>query len=153
MEVRTWRQSRHAGFKIRARQGPGGVSRHEAVEEESMACTIVDREGSRITIKISGKVKRAELYQVEKEAIGVIRAEGKVRLFVLLEGFQGWDNAGDWEDTSFQNQYDDQIEKIAIVGDRRWQELVEVFVGKGLRSVDIRYFTPSQTALARAWIS
>jgi hypothetical protein len=117
-----------------------------------MPCEIVEKEEGLLTIKIGGVLKRAELAQVEKIAIEAMGLARKIRFLVLTENFQGWDNKDNWEDVSFQSEYDPQIERIAIVGEKRWQELAEVFVGKGLRSMDIRYFTPSDTAIARAWI-
>jgi len=77
----------------------------------------------------------------------------KMRIFIIIESFQGWDNKDNWEDVSFQSRYDAQIEKIAIVGEKRWQEPAVIFAGQGLRSVDIRYFAPSEIAAARAWIA
>jgi hypothetical protein len=118
-----------------------------------MACDIVGKQGGLITVRISGLLKWAEFAQTEKAAIEAMRAGGKVRFLILTENFQGWDSKGDWGGLLMQTRYDDQIEKIAIVGEPRWQELVEVFTGKGLRSVEIRYFTPLQAALAKAWVA
>jgi len=117
-----------------------------------MPCEIVEKEKGLITLKISGKLKRAELAQAEKVAIEVMGSTNKIKLLVLTENFQGWDNKDNWEDVSFQSEYDSQIEKIAIVGEKRWQELAEVFTGKGLRAVDIRYFSPAEASVARIWI-
>jgi hypothetical protein len=117
-----------------------------------MPCEIVGNQDGLITFKISGLLKRAELAQAEKTAIATMGSIPRIRFLVLVENFQGWDNKDNWEDVSFQSEYDNQIEKIAIVGEKRWQELAEVFVGKGLRSIDIRYFITSETALAKAWI-
>ena len=117
-----------------------------------MPCEIVEKGEGLITIRIGGILKRAELAQAEKIAIEAMGSAHKVKFLILVENFQGWDNKGDWGDVSFQWRYDDQIEKIAIVGEKRWQDLAEAFVGKGLRSMEIRYFTPSETAVARSWI-
>ncbi len=116
-----------------------------------MPCEIVETAGSHITVKISGVLKKAELVQAEKVAIEVMRSGGKVQFLLLVENFQGWDKRDDWGDLSFQSRHDEQIEKIAIVCEERWQEFAEVFAGKGHRSVEIRHFTPDQTALAGAW--
>ncbi len=116
-----------------------------------MPCEILEKDGRHITVKISGVLKRAELEQAENSAIEVMGSGSKVQILMLVENFQGWDKRDDWGDLSFQSRYDDQIEKIAIVCEKRWQELAEVFAGKGRRSVDIRHFTPAQTALASAW--
>jgi hypothetical protein len=105
-----------------------------------MACEIVEKGEDLIAIKISGVLRRAELAQAEKVAIEVMKSAHKIKFLILTENFQGWNNRDNWEDVSFQSKYDQQIEKIAI------------FVGKGLRAIDIRYFAPSEIALARAWI-
>jgi|WetSurSiteA1Bulk_404760.scaffolds.fasta_scaffold123416_1 hypothetical protein len=117
-----------------------------------MPCEIVERKDDLITVKISGVLKRAELSLAEKAAIDLMRSAHKIKILILTENFQGWDNKDNWEDVSFQFEYDQQIEKIAIVGEKQWRELVEIFVGKDLRSMDIRYFTPTETAIARTWI-
>ena len=117
-----------------------------------MPCEIVEKKDDLITVKISGLLKRTELALAEKVAIELMRSAHKIKILILTENFQGWDNKDNWEDVSFQFEHDQQIEKIAIVGEKQWQELTEVFVGKGLRSVDIRFFTPSETAQARAWV-
>jgi hypothetical protein len=117
-----------------------------------MPCEIVEIEEGLITVKISGMLKRAEQVQAEKIAIEAMGSARKIKFLILIENFQGWDNKDNWEDVSFQSEYDQQIEKIAIVGEKRWQDLTEAFVGKGLRSMDIRYFAPSEIAMARAWI-
>jgi hypothetical protein len=119
-----------------------------------MACEIIEKRAGHLTLRVSGRLKRKDLSQAERVAIEVMRSGGKVRFFLLLaENFEGWDPVGDWGDLTFQSRFDEQIERIAIVGEKRWQQLAEAFVGKGLRSVDIRYFTPNQAAVARAWIA
>jgi hypothetical protein len=117
-----------------------------------MPCEIIEKGEDLLTVKISGLLRRAEIAQMEKVAIEVMGSAGKVKMLIIIENFQGWYNKDNWEDVSFQLQYDEQIEKIAMVGEKRWQEMAEVFVGKGLRSMDIRYFAPSEMAVARAWI-
>ncbi len=117
-----------------------------------MPCEIVERENGLITIRISGMLKEAELDQAEQIAAEEIRSSGKIRLLFLVDDFQGWATADDWGDVSFQAQYDEQIEKIAIVCEERWRQKAEAFAGKGIRAVNIRCFAPSQTPLAKAWI-
>ncbi len=118
-----------------------------------MACEIIGFQGGLITVKISGKLQWAEFAQAEKAASAILRSGHKVRFLVLTENFQGWESEGDWGNLNFQTRHDEQIERIALVGEESWRELAEMFVGKGLRSVQIQYFTPSQEALARAWVT
>ncbi|NWG75432.1 MAG: STAS/SEC14 domain-containing protein [Rubrivivax sp.] len=117
-----------------------------------MPCEIVEKTEGHITVKISGILKRTELARTERVAMEGMGPAHKIKFLILVESSQGWDSQGDWGDASFQWKYDKRIEKIAIVGETRRQESTEAFVGKGLRSVDIRYFLPSETAAAEAWI-
>ena len=116
-----------------------------------MGCEIVEAKNGQFTIRVSGKLTVAELAKIQGTAAESMRSGITVRFLVLAEDFQGWEGSDGWEDLSFQTRFDAQIERIAIVGETRWQELTEAFTGKGLRPVEIRYFTPSEAALARVW--
>ncbi len=117
-----------------------------------MAIEIIEQVGGLITAKVSGKVKKNEVDTAQKEVIRIIRSGLKARILLIAEGFKGWDDEGDWGDVSFQMKYDGQIEKIAVVGEKKWEDLVSVFMGKGLRPVRIRLFPPSQLGIAKAWV-
>jgi hypothetical protein len=118
-----------------------------------MAIEIIEQVGGLITARVSGMVKKAEVETAQKEVIRIIKSGFKARILLIAEGFQGWDNTGDWGDVSFQMKYDEQIEKIAVVGEKKWEDLVSVFLGKGLRPVEIKLFQPSQLGVAQAWVS
>jgi SpoIIAA-like len=101
---------------------------------------------------VSGRVHYREfrpLWQESAEAIGRL---GKIRILIVLDSFQGWEQSEGWGDTSFQEKYDPFIERIAIVGDSQWQDLVLAFAGKPFRTLPIQYFLPTQLAEARAWL-
>jgi hypothetical protein len=117
-----------------------------------MAIEIIEEVGGLITARVSGMVKKTEVENAQKAVIRIIRSGLKARILLIAEGFQGWDNKGDWGDVSFQMKYDDEIEKIAVVGEKKWEDLVSVFLGKGLRPMEIKLFQPSQLGIARAWI-
>ena len=44
------------------------------------------------------------------------------------------------------------IERMAIVGERKWEQLTPLFAANGLRAFQIQYFEPAQLAAARAWL-
>ncbi len=94
-----------------------------------------------------------EYAEAQKVAIEAMQQSGKIRLLVLAETFKGWSDSPSWFDVSFQSERDQQIEKIAIIGEERLREKIEMFVGKGFRPVDIHFFPPSQEAEARAWVA
>src|SRR5688572_25577699 len=118
-----------------------------------MAAEILDHADGVVTLKISGKFTQAELASIQVGTAELISSGGKWRVLVLTENFQGWELGGEWSDFSVQSENDARIEKMAIVGERRWEELALIFTAKGLRPFPIEFFEPTQLSLARAWLT
>lgn len=117
-----------------------------------MSAELVDVSGRVLTIKVSGLLTQPQLAASQWAAGEAIdKLGGKVRLLILVEDFQGAAKEGDWGDVSFQMQYDDVIERIAIVCDPKWRDAAFMFTGEGVRRVNIRHFPPAELAQARAW--
>jgi hypothetical protein len=103
--------------------------------------------------RLTGVMTHADLQALEHLAKRVIDAGGNLRLLVTLEAFEGWTAESSWaDDLTFQFQYANQIVRIAIVGDQRWEERAMLFVGKGFRDAEVEFFQPDSLARAKAWI-
>lgn len=118
-----------------------------------MSAEIISETGKVLTARISGRLTQPELAKLQEAAAQTIRRQGKVRILAIAENFQGWEKGGNWEDDSFQSENDPHIEKMAIVGDRKWEDLAVIFVAKGLRSFPIEFFPTADLAKARAWLT
>jgi hypothetical protein len=117
-----------------------------------MGAEIADTANGIVTIKVTGRLMESELAGVQHRTAAIIRAQGKVRLLVVAEAFEGWQRGGEWNDFALQKQTDPFIEKMAVVGDKQWQDLALAFTAKGLRPFPIEYFAPGEIAKARAWL-
>ena len=118
-----------------------------------MPVEIIDAAGKLLQLKVRGMFKKADydrIIQIAKEAI---EREGKVHALVILEGFEGWERHGDWGDVSFMMEQGQHIEKMAIVGDEKWQDDALAFTAKGFRATTIEFFTPSRLNEAHTWLS
>ncbi len=118
-----------------------------------MSAEITEYSDGILSARISGKLTHAELAALQDAASDLIKLEGKVRILVMVENFQGWERGGDWGDLSFQSEHDEHIEKLAIVGDRKWEDLALVFASKGFRKFPIEYYEPGELAKAQAWLA
>jgi SpoIIAA-like len=118
-----------------------------------MAAGVLDHANGIITLKISGKLTQSELASIQAETAGLIGPGVRWRILVLTENFAGWELGGEWNDFSAQSESDASIEKMAIVGERRWEELALIFTAKGLRPFPIEFFEPAQLPQARAWLT
>lgn len=117
-----------------------------------MSAEILDPAEGVLTIRITGKLRQSELATAQKNASEILKKRGGSSVLVLAEKFEGWEKGGDWGDLSGQAQLDAQIERMAIVGDKRWEDVALLFTGKGLRHIDIEYFSPIDLPKARSWL-
>ena len=117
-----------------------------------MGARIVDVVGDLVTCKFWGTLTQLELATIQRETSAIIESKDSIGLLVIVEDFQGWER-GEWEDFSFQDENDPKIARMALVGEQRWEDLAEAFVGKGLRAFPIEYFQPSELSQALRWLA
>ena len=117
-----------------------------------MPFTIVDAGGPIISVKISGELERTEITQIQTAALRAIQRCGKISALFTLDDFRGWKRDENWGDISFMTQHDQDITKIAVVGDEQWRDLVCAFLAKGFRAAAVEYFLPTELVKARAWL-
>jgi len=118
-----------------------------------MAVQVLEPTGNPITVKISGLLTKEEFTRLQGLFLEAVRQQRKFSLLVMLEDFEGWDEKDDWNTVPFHLEYDRQVEKIAIVGDPKWEDLFAAFLGKGMRGMPIRHFLPARLEAARAWLA
>lgn len=118
-----------------------------------MSAGIVNTANGIITVKISGKLRQPELAAMEKTAVEIFHQQGKMRILILAEDFQGWERGGDWGNLSFMRENDQHMERIAIVGDGKWKDLTLIFAGKNYRECPVEYFLPEEVGQAQAWLT
>lgn len=80
-----------------------------------------------------------------------IKQSGKVRWYFEMEDFQGWELKAFWEDVKFDVKHANDFEKIAMVGDKKWQEWMTDLM-KPFTSAEIKYFDLDQRDDALMWI-
>ena len=74
-----------------------------------------------IGFKLSGKLHDEDYKSFMPTVESFLAAEGKARLFVQFEDFHGWDLHAVWDDTKFAFKHYSDFDRIAMVGDRRWE--------------------------------
>ena len=118
-----------------------------------MSAEIIEQSGDLLTIRVSGLLTQPDLASLQR-TVGIhLNQQGKGRLLIMTEAFEGWQRGGNWGDVSFSAAHDAQIEKMAIVGEKQWEDLALMFASKGLRRFPIEYFGPLEVARARAWLA
>jgi hypothetical protein len=104
-------------------------------------------------LRIGGELKKSELDAVQVEFVQMIAGVGSIKLLVLSENFTGWERTEAWGDTDFFFSHRNDFEKIAVVGEPRWEAQVLAFTGAGLRKGPVKFFPETDEAAARAWLA
>jgi hypothetical protein len=104
-----------------------------------------------IGFRMTGKLTNADYKALAPEFEDGIKRYGKIRLLWLLEDFHGWEPKAAWDDYDYWRKYGKEIERVAIVGNKRWEEwmtkLAQLFMKGG-----VKYFDESQLDDAWAWV-
>jgi len=76
-----------------------------------------------------------------------------IRLLAIVgDDFAGWVGGEVWNDMGFFDEHGDRVEKIAIIGDAKWESKMLMFACAGMRRAPVRYFGPGQLSEAYDWL-
>lgn len=107
--------------------------------------------GRVLEVRVTGKLTK-EAYQKFVPAVDAqIKEYGKLRILFLMQDFHGWTAGAMWEDLKFDLKHWKDIERLAIVGDKKWEKGMAAFC-KPFTKATIRYFDAAQIEEARQWL-
>lgn len=107
--------------------------------------------GRVLGFSMSGKLHDEDYKTFVPQMEDVIAREGKVRLLAHFHDFHGWDLHAVWDDMVFDAKHYADIEKIALVGDRKWEEWMAK-VCKPFTRATVKYFDAGEIGLAWDWL-
>lgn len=107
--------------------------------------------GKVLVIELTDKLTKEDYEYFIPEVERLIEQHGKVRLLVQMHDFRGWTAGALWQDTKFSLKHFRDIERLALVGEKAWEQGMAVFC-KPFTTAAIRYFDRSEAEQADAWI-
>jgi hypothetical protein len=117
-----------------------------------MALEIQEEMGSNlITVTVTGKLVREDYERFVPKIETIIKRVGKLRILFLMQDFHGWDLGAVWEDIKFDMKHFSDIVKLALVGDKKWEQWMASFC-KPFTTAKIQYFDVSQREEAQEWL-
>ena len=105
-----------------------------------------------LAFKMSGKLHDEDYKRFVPLIDAAAAREGKVRLLAQFEDFHGWDLHALWDDIKFATTHCTTIERIALVGDKKWEQWMAK-VCKPFTMAKLRYFDQSEVEAAKAWLA
>ena len=116
-----------------------------------MIATLQTGSPTTIGFKLSGKLHHGDYKSFVPTVEAVLAAQGKVRLFAQFEDFHGADLHAVWDDLKFGFKHYGDFERIAMVGDRRWEKWL-VQMSKPFTKAKMMFFDRSEVHAAWKWL-
>ena len=107
--------------------------------------------GKILVVHVSGKLARADYERFVPEFARLVGLHGKLRLLFDMTGFHGWEAGALWEDVKFATKHFADIERLAMVGEKKWEQGMAAFC-KPFTTATIRYFDRAKALEARQWL-
>ena len=115
------------------------------------ACAEISNTQNVLEVRLTGKLTREFYEQFVPEVERQIQQFGKLRILLELHEFHGWTAGALWEDIKFDLKHCKDIERLAIVGDKKWQKGMAAFC-KPFTAATVKYFDHSKLEAARRWL-
>ena len=112
---------------------------------------LAESSGSVLGYRVVGKVSVEDYQKLEPEVKAIVDQNEGVSLLLDLQEFAGEEVRAWLPDLKFGHHFHDKIDKMAIVGDKRWEKwlaaLADPFYAK-----DAKFFHPDEMDKAWAWL-
>jgi len=107
--------------------------------------------GRVVEVRLSGKLTKADYEAFVPSLERDMERPGKLRLLVILSDFDGWTAGALWQDIKFDVKHFNDIDRLAIVGDERWEEGMAKFCS-AFTGAEVRFFPLKKVPTARRWL-
>jgi hypothetical protein len=68
-----------------------------------------------------------------------------------MTDFEGWESGAAWDDLQFDRKYGADFERVAMVGETRWQKWISK-LGALFAATTVRYFDLKEMSDAVRWL-
>ena len=101
-----------------------------------------------LTLKVAGKLTHADYQIITPMIDSALEGVSLPKIKVLVDAFEldGWELRAAWDDLKLGVKHGKEFEKIAILGDSKWQEYMAK-IGSWFISGEIMHFHDAKEAL------
>jgi hypothetical protein len=110
-----------------------------------------DADDKILIVNLTGKLAKEDYERFVPEVEQMIKKNAKIRILCQMHDFHGWEMGALWDDIKFDLKHFKDIERLALVGDRKWEHGMAVFC-KPFTTAKVRYFDQHEAEHAAQWI-
>ncbi|MCX6905453.1 MAG: STAS/SEC14 domain-containing protein [Verrucomicrobia bacterium] len=107
--------------------------------------------GRLLEVHATGQLSRNDYKTLTPQVERLVHDHGKIRVLFEMTDFRGWSPGGLWEDIKFDARHYADVERLALVGDRRWESLMAGFCHP-FTWPKMRFFDSHEMDQARRWV-
>ena len=108
--------------------------------------------GRLLEVHLTGKLIKKDYETFLPVVERLVQQHGKIRMLVEMHDFHGWTAGALWEDIKFDAKHFTDIDRLAIVGETKWEKGMATFC-KPFTTANVRYFDHTKIADARDWLA
>jgi hypothetical protein len=116
-----------------------------------MITKLAESSGKAVGFQATGQITAQDYEQLTSEVQALVDEAGSIGLLLDLEGFQSEAPSAWRADLEFGRAYRHKVERLAIVGDKRWQHLLAE-LSDPLFAREARFFHTDDRPAAWAWL-
>jgi hypothetical protein len=118
-----------------------------------MAIDVKELDGGKILeVRATGKLAKADYEHFVPLVESLVAKHKRIRVLFEMHDFHGWEAGALWEDIKFDIKHFRDIERLALIGESKWEKGMAAFC-KPFTTAKVRYFDTKDAAAARAWIA
>ena len=107
--------------------------------------------GKVLEVQVSNKLAARDYATLMPEFERLVNRHGKISVLFEMVDFHGWEAGALWDDIKFDVKHFSDIERLAMVGDKKWEKGMSTFC-RPFTSAKIQYFDRAEIDRARAWL-
>ena len=105
-----------------------------------------------VSVRATGKLTKKDYEEFVPEIEAMVKEQGKIRVMFEMHDFHGWKATALWEDIKFDLKHFADIERLAVVGEKKWEEGLAAFC-RPFTTAKIKYFDHLLVDKAHEWIA
>jgi len=110
-----------------------------------------EQNGKELDVRLTGQLVKEDYEKLVPAMERTVQKHGRIRMLIVMHDFHGWTAGALWEDTKFAVHHFHNIERLAVVGEKKWQAGLATFC-KPFTAATVRYFEAAEMDAARAWL-
>lgn len=118
---------------------------------KAMVEILDETENNLIAIKAENTITKEDYEALLPLLEDKIYANGTIRLYMEIQDLEGIELKALWEDLKFDSKHADDFSKMAVVGNKKWEEWL-IKASKPMTSGEIKFFELSDKEKAIEWV-